>query len=232
MAKTKILGLDKFLKDIKSEVSEYWVNVQNERLVAYAKKKIRLIGDAIQLYNSKNHMDRTGNLLDSLCWVVSYNGKMVEGGFYREQQATEDAYLHELLPEDYKGTFPVYGHRLAEIFITQYGNKSESGQWVVYFAVLAPYWAYWEKGHENILTKKFEHFAVMAEVHDMCAQDLKPAKVELKLKVPHSFSVKKTDRRHKNDVERLKKRYHDFSDNSKNDARRRRTWPSMIKDNG
>ena len=54
---------------------------QNRRLVEYAKSKIRLIGDAIQLYNSKNHMDRTGNLLDSLCWCVSYKGKVVESGF-------------------------------------------------------------------------------------------------------------------------------------------------------
>lgn len=225
MAKTKILGLDKFLKDIKSEVSEYWVKEQNARLVEYAKEKIAGIAMSIQSHGYM--MDRTGNLLDSLCWVVSYNGKLVEGGFYREQQATDDSYLHELLPNDYKETFPVYGHGLARQFINDYGNKSENGQWVVYFAVLAPYWAYWEKGHENVMTQKFEHFAVMAEVHDMCAQDLKPAKVELKVKKPHSFSVKQTDKYHKNDIARLKARVHDYRYNDKNTARRRRTWPSI-----
>lgn len=182
MAKTKILGLDKFLNDIKSEVSEYWVKVQNERLVEYAKKTIQDIGDKIQTYNSRNHMDRTGNLLDSLCWCVSYNGKVVESGFYREQKATELSYKHELFSKSYDG-FPVGGHVLAANFIKRMSNLVHSG-WRIFFAVLAPYWGYWEEGHHNVLTGRFEHFAVMTEFYDRVAEDLKPAKVNFKTQAP------------------------------------------------
>lgn len=193
MAKTKILGLDKFLKDIKSEVSEYWVKVQNDRLVEYAKKTIQDIGDKIQTYNSRNHMDRTGNLLDSLCWCVSYNGKVVESGFYREQQASQLSYLHEWFRESYDG-FPVGGHVLAANFIKRMSNLVHSG-WRIFFAVLAPYWGYWEEGfkmklhtpsyqEEDAVSYRFMRFAVMTQFYDRIASDLKPAKVTFKTKAP------------------------------------------------
>ena len=165
---------------------------QNRRLVEYAKSKIRLIGDAIQLYNSKNHMDRTGNLLDSLCWCVSYKGKVVESGFYRDQMATKLSYLHEWF---HNNTEPVGGHVLASNFLKQMSNLSHSG-WRMFFAILAPYWGYWEKGF-NFKGKngtKFLQFKVMSEFYDMASEDLKPAKVTIKSEYPKPYTKESWDK--------------------------------------
>lgn len=51
---------------------------QNRRLVEYAESRVMMLGETINSYNSKHHMDNTGNLLDSLCWGVCYDGKMVQ----------------------------------------------------------------------------------------------------------------------------------------------------------
>ena len=111
------------------------VGEQSRRLVAYAKDMIQQIGDKIQTYNSRNQMDRTGNLLDSLCWGVSYRGKLVDSGFYREQKASELSYMHEWYGLQY--LYPVGGHVLAENFIKQMGNLRYDG-WRVFFAIAAP----------------------------------------------------------------------------------------------
>lgn len=165
---------------------------QNRRLVEYAKSKIRLIGDAIQLYNSRNHMDRTGNLLDSLCWCVSYKGKVVESGFYRDQMATKLSYLHEWF---HNNTEPVGGHVLASNFLKQMSNLGHSG-WRIFFAILAPYWGYWEKGF-NFKGKngtKFLQFKVMSEFYDMASEDLKPAKVTIKSEYPKPYTKESWDK--------------------------------------
>ena len=165
---------------------------QNRRLVEYAKSKIRLIGDAIQLYNSKNHMDRTGNLLDSLCWCVSYKGKVVESGFYRDQIATRLSYLHEWF---HNNAEPVGGHILASNFLKQMANLGHSG-WRIFFAILAPYWGYWEKGF-NFKGKngtKFLQFKVMSEFYDMASEDLKPAKVTIKSEYPKPYTKESWDK--------------------------------------
>ena len=60
---------------------------QNRRLVEYAEQRVIMLGETINSYNSKHHMDDTGNLLDSLCWGVCYDGKMVQSGFYRSPKA-------------------------------------------------------------------------------------------------------------------------------------------------
>lgn len=208
MSKSKIIGLDAFLSTTKKDLMDFWVKEQNNRLVSYAERKIRLIGDAIRLFESRNRMDRTGNLLDSLCWVVSYDGKLVASGYYREQpRATKDSYLHELYAnkqsitegrgitgDEIRGLYPVHGRALAEDFIKRWGSKSKTNEWMVAFAVLAPYWGYWESGHWNILTKKFEEFKVMTEFYDVVKNDLKPSKVKFYHSKPS------------NDIRKMKKR--------------------------
>ena len=67
---------------------------QNRRLVEYAEQRIIMLGETINSYNSKHYMDDTGNLLDSLCWGVCYNGEMVQSGFYRSPKANMPSYLH------------------------------------------------------------------------------------------------------------------------------------------
>ena len=93
---------------------------QNKRLIDYAKGKIVEIGQAIEQYHSAHHMDRTGNLLNSLCWGVSYNGSLIEGGFYRDAvlhnngiDGSSTSYLHEWFGGDEKYLEPVNGRQLA-----------------------------------------------------------------------------------------------------------------------
>ena len=70
------------------------VTEQNRRLVEYAEQRVIMLGETINSWNSRHHMDSTGNLLDSLCWGVCYDGKMIQGGFYRSQKANTPSYLH------------------------------------------------------------------------------------------------------------------------------------------
>ena len=190
---------------------------QNRRLVEYAKDKVVVIGDTIRSYNSKHHMDAIGNLLDSLCWGVGYDGKMIESGFYRGQRASRPSILHAfygdesvdlfvggtkrwkqiqnakdkatadwLLASSFEGWSPgepVNGHALAEAYLAKAEKNCKEHQWTVFFAILAPYWGYWEEGFRNVRTGTFMQFQVMTEFYDVVKADLKPAKTRLKVHV-------------------------------------------------
>lgn len=172
-------------------------------LVEYAKTKIAQIGAKIQTYHSKNNMDRTGNLLNSLCWGVSYNGDVLDSGFYRESvihsergiDHNGESFMHELW-RDYKYAYPVDGRAMAEAFL-QRAQPSTKG-WRVFFAILAPYWGYWESGHKNVMTDKFEKFAVMTHVYD---------EVKRELKVQPHLSVTNATKYTKRAVKKRYKRY-------------------------
>lgn len=177
------------------------VQEQNALLIDYAKNKIVEIGDMIKTYHSKNHMDRTGHLLNSLLWGVSYQGKLVDGGFYRQASAKGESYLHEWMSGDTKYLIPVDGRALAQQYLQSYGNNGARG-WRVFFAILAPYWGYWERGFKmksgggivykgtsrerkmpQIIGKTYR-FAVMTEFYDQVKADLKPARVRFRVSVP------------------------------------------------
>lgn len=172
-------------------------------LVEYAKNKIVQIGKAIQSYHSRNHMDRTGNLLNSLCWGVSYNGDLLDSGFYREETINDEmgidhdgeSFMHELW-RDYKYAYPVDGRAMAEAFL-QRSQPSTKG-WRVFFAILAPYWGYWESGHKNVMTDKFEKFAVMTHIYD---------EVKRELKVQPHLSVTNATKYTKRSIKKRYKRY-------------------------
>ena len=170
---------------------------QNKRLIDYAKGKIVEIGQAIEQYHSAHHMDRTGNLLNSLCWGVSYNGSLIEGGFYRDAVlhnngigSSSTSYLHEWFGGDEKYLEPDNGRQLAEEYLQTYGNNGAKG-WRVFFAILAPYWGYWEKGFT--MNSKFGagksgisgfyQFAVLTYFYDSIKRDLKPARTRLRVSV-------------------------------------------------
>lgn len=197
--KTRIVGWNP--KALLKEMTDNAIALQTERLVEYAKGHILLLGETISAYNSANSMDRTGNLLDSLCWGVTYNGKYVDNGFYRNQTATMSSGMHEWwkggqvtkwkkgnavgwesvgaehLPE-------VWGHDMAEKFLERQEKEGQSG-WRVFFAILAPYWGYWEKGFNmkgsGGWNGRFLQFAVMTQFHDQVKQSLKPAKVTFRV---------------------------------------------------
>ena len=212
MIKGRIVGFDS--KKMAEQMMKVVIEEQNRRLIEYAKEKIGKIGDRIREYHSRNNMDRTGNLLDSLCWGVSYNGKLVEGGFYRQASASRTSYLHEWFSGDVKFLIPVSGHQLAESYLEKYGNNGAQG-WRVFFAILAPYWGYWEKGFNmkrggGILrvgskpfkipqTTRFMQFAVMTQFYDEIKAELKPARVRFRT------SVAKYER------QTLEKRWHKYS---------------------
>lgn len=177
MQKTKIVGFD--AKAFGAQIMANIIAEQNARLVDYAKTTIGEIGEKIKTYHSRNGMDRTGNLLDSLCWCVSYKGKVVESGFYREKQSRGTSYLHEWFSGDVKYSEPIDGHALAAQYLAKHGASGSTG-WRIFFAILAPYWGYWENGFtlkSNFgKTSRFMQFAVMAEFYDQVRRDLKPAR--------------------------------------------------------
>lgn len=172
---------------LRKQMEAYLINAQTVRLVAYAKETINDIGNAISAYNSRNHMDRTGNLLNSLCWGVAYRGELAESGFYRNASSTRLSHLHEWSWEsDRGGIYPVSGHELADAYIRRYGNANSNG-WRVFFAVLAPYWGYWEEGFNLKKVQggtEFRRFAVMTQFYDKVTNDLKPMKTTFKVHVP------------------------------------------------
>ena len=189
MIKSKVIGFN--AKSMAAAMMKNVVAEQNRRLVEYAKEKILAIGNQIQTYHSRNHMDRTGNLLDSLLWGVSYEGKLVEGGFYRDAQARGESYLHEWFSGDVKYLIPVNGRQLAQTYMQKYGNNGAKG-WRVFFAILAPYWGYWEKGFTmksgggdsgTPRSTRFMQFAVMTQFYDEIKKDLKPARVRFRVSV-------------------------------------------------
>ena len=202
MAKSSLTGWNP--ETLKKQMMENVVAYNNARLVDYAKETIAKIGNKIKSYHSNNNMDRTGNLLNSLCWGVSYKGRLVEGGFFRDAvlndkgiAKTSESFLHEWFSGDEKYLIPVNGRQLAEEYLQKVGNTGSSG-WKVFFAILAPYWGYWEEGF-NMKTKGksigFFKFAVMAETYDQVRKDLKPArKYYFNVSVPqysHQKLVKK-----------------------------------------
>jgi hypothetical protein len=199
---------------LKKQMLNNLVEVQTQRFIEYAENKIRLLGDAIQLYDSRNHMDRTGNLLNSLCWVVTYGTSRKISGFYRTPKTgfkinrwgeergmgNRDSYssfLHEW--SDPTGE-EVVGVQRAMDFIESF--KGSSGKWKVAFAVLAPYWGYWESGftlrsgggNSGIPRRtRFMQFQVMTHIFDDVRTALKPAETHLTVYVD-KYSYKANSR--------------------------------------
>lgn len=166
------------------------VDEQTRRLIAYAESTIQEIGNTVKSFNSRNGLDRTGNLLDSLCWGVSYRGQLMGSGFYRQQRATRLSHLHEL--SSIYDQFPVGGHHIAQNFIKQMGNLSYNG-WRLFFGIVAPYWGYWEEGFKfrgRHGSTTFFKFAVMTQFYDTISKDLKPSKMNL---TAHALRYTKLD---------------------------------------
>lgn len=210
MGRSKVLfdsvGLSKVLFD-------KMVVLQTNLLIDYAKRKVNEIGQKIESYGQANHMNDTGNLLDSICWGVMYGGQIKGSGFYQEKTATRPSYLHGRSmvtftdPIDFKtgkrklwkryrndedipwvtmdAGEPVNGHELAEAYISKQEGKGNSGQWKVFFAILAPYWGYWEKGFtmKGRNSQTFVRFIVMSQFYDSVKSELTPAKTRIHVSV-------------------------------------------------
>lgn len=203
MSKSKIIGLGEYTRALKKELTEYWIKEQTRLLIEYAEKEIVKLGNRMSSYSSANGLDRTGNLLNSLCWGVTFNGETKGSGFFRPAvlhsrgiDGGSTSYLHEFFPNDMEA---VNGRQMAEDFIKSYSGQSV--KWEVYFAVLAPYWGYWEGGfrmksgggtvysgtkQQRDIPVSYRHmqFQVMSHVFDDVRMDLKPAKTHLSVYRP------------------------------------------------
>ena len=215
MKKSRIVGFS--AARMKRDMMKIAVTEQTNRLIEYAQTRVLEIGEQINSYAGGHHMDDYGNLLDSLCWGVTYNGKLEASGYYREQQASQETYLHAFWnntdKQDQMELYPIYGHGRAQNFIEGYNGNGQNG-WTVFFAILADYWGYWEKGfrmkvksgpqgndwdeddvaHYTVRTMKF---SVMTEFYDKVKQDLKPSKVRLHIYVPTYNTNRQNDLRKK-----------------------------------
>ena len=209
MHKSRVVNWD--TNAMKEQLLQAFIAEQNKRLIDYAKSTILEIGQAVESWHSANHMDRTGNLLNSLCWGVSYNGSLIEGGFYRDAvqhnngiDGSSTSYLHEWFSGDEKYLEEVNGRQLAQDYLETYGNNGAKG-WRVFFAILAPYWGYWEKGftlihggsinpnarkngrlprgYKGARGATFTQFAVMTHFYDRIKNDLKPARTRIRVSV-------------------------------------------------
>lgn len=197
IGKTKLIGFSP--ARIKKEAADYLIPIQTERLIEYAKAEIVKLGNRIQEYNSRNHMDRTGNLLNSLCWGVYYKGKLEESGFYRKEtinskgmDGASTSFLHEFFSNDQE---EVNGRQMAQEFIESY--KGHESGWTVFFAILAPYWGYWEggftmktglkqddAGNWQFTKRLFMHHQAMTYVYDDVRMDLKPKTKYISVYIP------------------------------------------------
>lgn len=143
---------------------------QTARLIAYAKEEIVLMANLIDQIITNVDWN-TGNLLDSLCWGVFHNNKKCATGFYREEQAEYDSYLHALS----KNRTPVNGRLLAEQFLKEYQDTLNiKDGWKIIWGVLAPYYVYWEEGHDNILMGDYVQFDAMSQRFDHIQSKLEP----------------------------------------------------------
>lgn len=171
-----------FRKELMKRKREYEVE-QTARLIAYAQSQIVLIAAEIeQIITSQD--GSTGNLLDSLCWGVWHNKKRKGIGYYRDESAIEDSFLHELSPSIRES---VNGHFLAQQFLAQYqDNLTITDGWQVVWGVLAPYYAYWEAGHTNVLLGgQFIQFTAMSQRYDHIKNKLAPrCRVDFNVNVP------------------------------------------------
>lgn len=212
MKQGKIIGFD--AAKMAEQMMANAVAEQTRRLVEYAVSEIKVLGDKINSYAGANHMDRTGNLLNSLCWVVTYGTSQKISGFYRTPKTgfkinrwgeergmgNRDSYssfLHEW--SDPTGE-EVVGVQRAMDFIESF--KGSSGKWKVAFAVLAPYWGYWESGftlrsgggNSGIPRRtRFMQFQVMTHIFDDVRMALKPAETHLTVYVD-KYSYKANSR--------------------------------------
>ena len=137
---------------------------QTKRFVAYAERQMKSIGEAFNAWES------SGNLIDSLCYAVYHNGRPAKMDYYRSPQATDTSELHEFSKEHRE---QVNGRALAERFLTDFKPSKKQG-WEVFWAVLAPYWGYWEQGHYNVCFKQRVQFSVMAQQFDLVKETLEP----------------------------------------------------------
>lgn len=212
MGKSRVVGFNP--KQLEQQLLQGYITEQRKRFVDYAQRTIQSIGNEIKSYHSRHNMDRTGNLLDSLCWGVSYQSKLLDSGFYRPAQAPWESGLHEWSTASFKDKYgdyaervnadePVNGHQLAQEYIDKYGNNPTKG-WKVFFAILAPYWGYWEKGFTLRAgigsggKEKFMRFAVMSQFYDTVKADLKPSRVRFNVSIAKFASKSLYSRAKKN----------------------------------
>lgn len=176
--KTRVrFNVEKYRKAVMKHVAEE----QNLRLIAYAQDEITKMGDSLKEKMKEKPSDRTHNMLNSLVWAVYYDGKEKKHGYYRKSSSTKGkAYLHELSDNPRE----VNGRELAKEFLRTYQPRVNNG-WEIVWAILAPYYAYWEMGHENRFYGKFVKFDMMTQRYDHIRNTLgNLAKVSFSVNVP------------------------------------------------
>lgn len=169
-------------KKLQEALMKKAVKVQTQRLIDYAMSEVTKMGDALIVSANGKPSDRTHNMINSLVWAVYYNGKMSKKGFYRKSSSTKgESSLHELgKPE----SVPVNGRQLAKEFLNTY-RPNETQGWEIVWAVLAPYYAYWEEGHQNVFLSKFVKFDMMTQRYDAIKSVLgNKCKVSISVNVP------------------------------------------------
>ena len=120
-------------------------------------------------------------------------------------QGGSSSFLHEFF---YPVGEEVNGVQRAMDFIESY--KGTTGKWKVAFAVLAPYWGYWESGFTMKSgggdspvprSTRFYQFQVLSQIYDNVMRDLKPDETHITVHVPkYIYKSQKWKKKLKNRV--------------------------------
>jgi hypothetical protein len=160
------------LDDIAKKINNARIKQQTDKLCVYASKMIKKINTFREAGMSNPSGDWTGNLGDSLCWIVYYNGNIANSGYARNQAMAQDAQHDSSVSGD------IWGRELANNFIRSH-NPSTTKGWEVVWAATVNYASKLEKGNSDV--HKGVRLRIISQVFDNVVGDFKgKAKITIK----------------------------------------------------
>ena len=161
-------GLDAIAK----RINDARVRQQTAKLCVYASEMIKKINAFREAGLATPSGDWTGNLGDSLCWIVYYNGKIEKSGYARKDPIAQSPQSDSDVNGD------IWGRKLADDFIRSH-NPSATKGWEVVWAATVNYASKLEQGisdiHEGLKLR------IISQVFDQVVDDFKgKAKITIK----------------------------------------------------
>jgi len=161
-------GLDAIAK----RINDARVRQQTAKLCVYASEMMKKINAFREAGMVNPSGDWTGNLGDSLCWIVYYKGQIQKSGYAREQAFAQEAQYDSDVSGD------IWGRKLADDFIRSH-NPSATKGWEVVWAATVNYASKLEKGISDVYGGI--KLKIVSQVFDQVVDDFKgKAKITIK----------------------------------------------------